>query len=418
MPVTGRRRLEADPAVPGEVQLGPGVHVADRHLQVLPTRSPGQEADGDPGRDADDPGHHRHRGGELLAVARAVPEQEVLQRLVAAARQRLGAVGEPAAPQVGLDRRGLRPAVSAPLVTFRGRRSISVSGRSAERGGDVGVRRGAGRRAGQAVGGRARCRRSAPCSTGRADRADRLRALTTTSEFGVVAQSPAASKLRGAYGSGRYCEPKSSTWMVVVPARAGSSLTPGICGSWLPAFSRICTLPQPAALKLGQRGHPQVDAAGLVGGIANTTGRRAGSGCVAGPGSGRSAAAVRPPAPLPNPKPGSDRVGSTSPSTTVSASAGTANSPPPARPRGPPSPNPSAESRDRPRVQRAVGFSPSGDQDRQVAQGDSAKLTARCRCPVRGRVQEQGGGRGDRPGRPVDAADEQIGHDHDQRRSS
>ena len=65
----GRGRLEADPADALEVQLRPGVHVVhpDRELAVLAGR-PGQEADADPGRDADDARHQRHPGGELLAV--------------------------------------------------------------------------------------------------------------------------------------------------------------------------------------------------------------------------------------------------------------------------------------------------------------------------------------------------------------
>ncbi len=35
--------------------------------------------------------------------------------------------------------------------------------------------------------------------------------------------------------------------MVVVRRGPGSLLTPGICVRLLPLFSRICTLPQPAA---------------------------------------------------------------------------------------------------------------------------------------------------------------------------
>ena len=65
--------LEAHPARPAEVQLGPGVQVVRavdplvrrRHLVRL------EEADGDPGRDVQRARHHRERRGELLAVADA-----------------------------------------------------------------------------------------------------------------------------------------------------------------------------------------------------------------------------------------------------------------------------------------------------------------------------------------------------------
>ena len=71
------------------------------------------------------------------------------------------------------------------------------------------------------------------------------------SEFGSYAQSPATDTLRGAYGSGRYSEPKSSTEISVVRRSPLSPLIPGICGSGSPDSSRICTLRQPLASNWG-----------------------------------------------------------------------------------------------------------------------------------------------------------------------
>ena len=64
------------------------------------------EADGDPGRDADDAGQHHHRAGELLAVPGVRYEQELAQRIVAG-RGTVQVVVEGRAAQVRLDRRGL-----------------------------------------------------------------------------------------------------------------------------------------------------------------------------------------------------------------------------------------------------------------------------------------------------------------------
>ena len=146
----GRRRLEPHPAVAGEEQLRPGVHVADRHLPgVVPDPLAGQEADRDPRRDADLAGHHRHRGGELLAVAAAIPEQEVLQRSVAAARQRLGAVGEVGAAQELLDRPRLGRVGVGALGHLPGHLLEVLGQIRRQLGGDAAVGRGAGHRSRQ-----------------------------------------------------------------------------------------------------------------------------------------------------------------------------------------------------------------------------------------------------------------------------
>ena len=65
-----------------------------------------EKADRHPRRNADHARHHRHRRRELLAIPPTISKQEVLQRLIATAGQRLGAVGELAARA---DKPGLRP---------------------------------------------------------------------------------------------------------------------------------------------------------------------------------------------------------------------------------------------------------------------------------------------------------------------
>src|SRR6185437_11483110 len=81
----GRRWVERDPADVLEVHLHPrvGVVIADLvDARGVWLRRAGREAGGHPRRDADHPQHHRHRAGELLAVAHAVVEEERLERVL------------------------------------------------------------------------------------------------------------------------------------------------------------------------------------------------------------------------------------------------------------------------------------------------------------------------------------------------
>ena len=74
---------------------------------------------------------------------------------------------------------------------------------------------------------------------------------STTSELGSYAQSPGAEKLRGAYGSGRYSERKSSTRMVLSRRPVGSVLRPGTAGKVPPLASCIGMLRQPDEVSSG-----------------------------------------------------------------------------------------------------------------------------------------------------------------------
>ena len=79
-PAAARRRLEDDPTDLREVDLGPSMGVMSAHNVLLALgipRTPGV-TDRHPGGDPQRPGHRREHRGELLAIAGADVEQEVL----------------------------------------------------------------------------------------------------------------------------------------------------------------------------------------------------------------------------------------------------------------------------------------------------------------------------------------------------
>ena len=183
-------------------------------------------------------------------------------------------------------------------------------------------------------------------------------------------------------------------------------------------FSWICTLLQPAALKLGQRGHPQVDPAGRIGLVLDDR-PVVGLVEVAPQVQGRVGQLQRAAAagPLPKPKPGSDRVGSATPSTMVLTSGRHGQiGRPPARP-------PASRRRSR-RPSRGTGRGSSGpwcsDRRRPGSPGSRAAISRKLNTPgvgAQARARAPGtaspAGRCAQAGR-CDAADQQVGHDHDQ----
>ncbi len=74
----GRRRVEILPPVAGEPHLDPGVGVVGVHLIEVGDRveATGHVADGLTGGDVERAQHHGERGGDLLAEAGPVPEEE------------------------------------------------------------------------------------------------------------------------------------------------------------------------------------------------------------------------------------------------------------------------------------------------------------------------------------------------------
>ncbi len=99
--------LEAQPARPGEVQLGPRVVVlAALHEVAVALVQAGGEADRDPGRDVQGAGHRGHRRREVHAEAGLVV-QELDDRVVAGAGVHLEAVAEGAAGEPVLQRHRL-----------------------------------------------------------------------------------------------------------------------------------------------------------------------------------------------------------------------------------------------------------------------------------------------------------------------
>ena len=71
------------PALPGNPGLHPRVRVGSAHQPQLGHRivDSALKPGGEPRRDADGAQHHRHRGGEVLAVALAAIEQEIRERV-------------------------------------------------------------------------------------------------------------------------------------------------------------------------------------------------------------------------------------------------------------------------------------------------------------------------------------------------
>ncbi len=74
---------------------------------------PRDEADHNPGRDAESSQQHGHRGGELLAVATSAREQELGQSPVLGRGSAVDVIDEVGVVQVVLDRDGLLVAVRA-----------------------------------------------------------------------------------------------------------------------------------------------------------------------------------------------------------------------------------------------------------------------------------------------------------------
>ena len=176
----GRGRLEPHPAGTREVQLGPGVQVPGGVLPGVGAHLVGsQEARPDPGGDAQAARHHRHRRGELLAVADPRRPRKRHQGVGAVALGGREVVAEPAVRAEPLLERD-RPLVAGGLA----RRSPRRPGRCTDRGrslgqlGEVGRRRcrpagprrsvarrsGRGRTAGHRVGRAPRCRAPSSCS--------------------------------------------------------------------------------------------------------------------------------------------------------------------------------------------------------------------------------------------------------------
>ena len=162
----GRGRLESQPPEPREVQLRPGMRVVGGDLPlVVADGGAGGEAVGDPGRDVEQPGEHRHRERELLAVAALGDVEEPGQ--VARVEHGRGLqrvlelpVGQPVLQRHRLVERGLRPALrddrlgqGAQRVVGGGNLQVVVLDRRGRRRRDVeGLRRGGVDEAGDLVG--------------------------------------------------------------------------------------------------------------------------------------------------------------------------------------------------------------------------------------------------------------------------
>ena len=78
------RRVEREPPVAGEPRLDPCVRVLVRDRPDTGPPRPGREPDRDPGRNAEESQHHRHRARVVLAVPGACHLDEVDERRVAA----------------------------------------------------------------------------------------------------------------------------------------------------------------------------------------------------------------------------------------------------------------------------------------------------------------------------------------------
>ena len=272
----GRSRLEAHPPVAGEVQLRPGVHVADRHVPGVARRSPGRNPtdtrDGMPATLA----IVAIADGELFAVARAVARSGSSPVPGTAARQPFRAVLELAAAQEGLD--GRRPGGRrvAPLGHLAGQidqdsgRSSGITAVIVASAGVPTARRPGPPRSG-------RWRHSATVYSSSAELlrpatgVDHHQRVRVESPFAVGIE-PAGGVRQGQVLRAEVEAPGSRSCRLSAAQPSG----PG----WRPAaalVSWIRTLLQPPALSSGQRGHPQIHPArASPSGTPAPPGRRAG----------------------------------------------------------------------------------------------------------------------------------------------
>ncbi len=112
--IGARSGLEGNPPGRGEPRFRPGVRIlVGDQIAAVGLSGPRNEADHNPGGDAERSQQHGHRGGELLTVTTSGLEQELGQSPVLGRGSAVEVVDEVGVVQVVLDRHSLLVAVRA-----------------------------------------------------------------------------------------------------------------------------------------------------------------------------------------------------------------------------------------------------------------------------------------------------------------